>query len=145
MGILLAGVTTLCFGILFQLRGNRLWAASTDGMLGWAVYLCAMPLGETARFFAAAVAIALYAEIAARMQRAPASTFIAPAVMPLVPGGAIYQTMLYAISGETLLFATTARQAMLTVVAISLGIVTSSSVFRLFFFPGVPLPFHRKG
>ena len=50
--------------------------------------------------FFASLAIAGLSELAARLQHAPASIFTSVAVIPLVPGGSLYQTMFYIVQSD---------------------------------------------
>lgn len=127
-------LASLCFGILFQVRGVKLLVAGMGGLISWLVYLLSAPLspGSTIpRYFLATLVITAFAEGCARLLRAPVSVFLAIALIPLVPGGGIYRTMLYCIRGET-------AQALEECVgtfgiagALAMGIVTVSSAVHL--------------
>lgn len=129
--VIAAGVAAFGFSIFFNLRGKKLLAASLGGSVGWILYLLFAPMGEFMQFFAASVSIALYSEIMARVQKAPAAIYLAPALIPLVPGGTIYEAMLYALKEFNDTFISTGIRAMTIMGAIVLGIVTVSSVARL--------------
>lgn len=90
------------FALLFHLDRKHLLAASFCGMMGWAVYLMAMHATGTL-FFSSLIAsamTALYAELLARREKAPATLFFIPGIVPLIPGSTLYYTMNAAVGGN---------------------------------------------
>ncbi|MBQ8143993.1 MAG: threonine/serine exporter family protein [Butyricicoccus sp.] len=125
---------SLCFGVIFQVRGIKLIFSGLGGALGWLVYLlCAVPFpGSTIpRFFIATVVITLFTEWCARLLRAPVSVFLAVALIPLVPGGGIYQTMLYCVQGNSAAALTECIRTIGIAGAMSMGVVIVSSVVHM--------------
>ena len=54
-------------------------------------------------FFACLLAAAfaiVYAELLARWLKTPATLFVVPSILPLVPGGSLYYTMSSAVHGD---------------------------------------------
>lgn len=95
-------IGSLGFCMMFRLRAGLLLPAAVGGFLCWGVYLFAGSYLEgifLPSFLASAFA-AMYAEILARKMKAPATLFLIPAVVPLVPGGGLYYTISYAVQGE---------------------------------------------
>ncbi len=83
------------FALLFQLRKGLLVAAAIGGLVNWGAYLLAEPYFEgkfVPCFIAAAVAV-IYCEVAARVYKAPVTLFLAPSIVPSVPGGSLFYTM----------------------------------------------------
>ena len=126
---------SLCFGIIFQVRGRKLLFAGLGGALGWLIYLlAAVPFADSdiPRYFFATIGITAFAEWCARVLRSPVSVFLAVALIPLVPGNGIYQTMLFCIQGQS---AQALRACIHTVgiaSALAMGIVVVSSAVSLF-------------
>ena len=122
----MAVLSALGFAVkLGMKRPSRLIAASFAGLFGWGSYLICAHLGAdgfTSCFVASAVG-ALYSQVMARVLRAPATVFLVPAVIPLVPGRALYYTMSNALQGNSVTAeswaATTAAEAL----AIAFGMV----------------------
>ena len=85
-----------------------------------------------AAFVATAVA-AVFSECCARLRRAPAPVFLVPGTIPIVPGGDLYYTMRYLLSGEFADFAQYLVRAVLVGLGIGGGIVTVSLVVGLIF------------
>lgn len=87
---------TAAFGILFQAPKKTLVSSGLIGAVGWVLFvLLRHQLGYNsfhANFFAAVV-IALGSELSARLCRQPATVFVIPGIIPLVPGLGMYQGM----------------------------------------------------
>ena len=94
-----AFVGSLGFALIFGMRRRYLFASALGALLGWAVYLLADALLESAflpPLFAAAFAVS-YSELMAKALKTPATLFVIPAIIPLVPGGSLYYAMSYAV------------------------------------------------
>lgn len=90
------------FALIFGMRRRYLFAASLGALLGWGVYLLVERLlGSTFLPSLAAAAFALsYSEIMAKALKTPATLFVIPAIIPLVPGGSLFYAMSYAVHGD---------------------------------------------
>ena len=93
---------SLSFGVVFQLRRMKLVQAATGGALGWLVYgACLLaPMSDIVSYFLATLALALYCELMARRCRTPATVYLIVALIPLVPGGGLFETMEHFIRGQ---------------------------------------------
>lgn len=132
-----AGLATLGFAVLFNLRGKALFFSSVVGGVGGLAYnLCFYLFGWNAAIsnFFGAVALTVCAEICARRLKMTVTTFLAGALIPLVPGGDAYR-MMYAFMQDTIY---PGLQYLLTTLTIAgmlaLGILLVSSLTRLFFY-----------
>ena len=86
---------SLGFALLFGLPRRYLLPAALGGMLSWGVYVL-LRLGLSSAFLcclAASAFAVVYAEVLARFLRTPATLFVIPAVIPLVPGSSLYYAM----------------------------------------------------
>ena len=93
--LIVALLGSLGFAMLFQLRLGLLPWASLGGLLNWAAYLLLSHFTENiflSTVFAAAIAV-LYCDIIARLLKAPVTLFLVPAIVPSVPGSALFYTM----------------------------------------------------
>lgn len=133
MSILCASLAALGFGIFFNLRGVKLCTAAIGSGIGWLFFLLAQPGGDLVQYCAASAAITLFAEVMARVQHAPVTVYLVPALIPLVPGGLIYEAMLNALNGQNELFLSVGLHALTITGALALGIVTVSSLMRLLY------------
>ena len=100
--LLSAFVGAMGFALVFGMRRRYLFAASLGALLGWGVYLLVdWLLGNTFLPSLAAAAFALsYSEIMAKALKTPATLFVIPAIIPLVPGGSLFYTMSYAVQRD---------------------------------------------
>lgn len=133
MEIALEGFWALCacvgFGVVFRLRGVKLALAAVGGAIGWVVYrVCG---SDILGYFVATLVIAAYAEFLARRSRAPASIYLAVALIPLVPGGGIYDTMEHCLAGDATGALATGLHTVGVAGALAIGIVVVSSLVRI--------------
>ena len=80
--------------------------------------------------FVAAVSIAIYSELMARVRRCPVTGYLQIALLPLVPGAGIYRAMRYCVEGDTALFTETLLHTIGFAAALSVGAMLASSVMR---------------
>lgn len=131
--ILMAGLGTLGFNILFHIRGKKLLLATLGGVISWTVFLAFAPAlpGEAARYFLAAAVITVYAEVFARLEKTPTTTFLVPSAVPLIPGSALYYTMNYALNRQWERFGNQAFYTLELAVSLALGIIAVTTASRL--------------
>ena len=125
-----AFVGSLGFALLFGLRRRYVLPAAVGGMLSWGVYLLLsrfLPSDFLACLIASACAV-LYAELLARLLRTPATVFVIPAVIPLVPGSSLYYAMSCVVQKD---FAA-AREFGMTTLEFSLAIAAGMSFVLAF-------------
>ena len=120
-----------CLGFCPSLNAQGIGAllCCFGGALGWAVYLFVMLFGGNsfAATLAAAVCVAVYSEIMARLRKCPATSYLLISMFPLVPGLTIYQAMDHAIQGNTDLFWETFFRTFGIAGCIALGLLLVSS------------------
>jgi uncharacterized membrane protein YjjB (DUF3815 family) len=128
-----AGLATAGFAAMFNLRDRDIPLAAAGGALGWAVAapLQAATHSQPAAFCAAAVVIGVWAEVVAALRKRPASVYIACGIIPLVPGGGMYLTMLEYVRGDSAGGLATAFATLGTAGAIAVGLAVSSAASRL--------------
>lgn len=125
---------TAAFGILFQAPKKSLVISGVIGAVGWVLFvLLCHHLGYNsfhANFFAAVI-IALGSDLSARMFKQPATIFVIPGIIPLVPGLGMYQGMTQIIEKNYELGTATLLTACTDSAAIALGMMVMTSVFRV--------------
>ena len=94
--VIFACISAGAFAALFHISPRHLPLAALGGLLSWAAYLL---LGNLVpdlfyRILLVSILTAAYAEIVARVRKAPATLFLLPALIPLVPGSYVYYMML---------------------------------------------------
>ena len=132
--ILMAGLGTLGFNILFNIRGKKLVLATLGGVISWTAFLALGPImpGEAIRYFLAAVVITIYGEVLARVEKTPTTTFLVPSIVPLIPGSALYYTMNYALNKQWSAFAQQALYTIQLALCLAVGIIAVTTVTRIF-------------
>ena len=128
--IAMAFLGSLGFALLFGLRRRYVLPAAVGGMLSWAVYLLLsrfLPSAFLSCLVASACAV-LYAELLAHLLRTPATVFVIPAVIPLVPGSSLYYAMSCVVQKD---FAA-AREYGMTTLEFSLAIAAGMSFVLAF-------------
>ncbi len=131
--ILTAFLGSIGFSILFNVRGSKLFIAGLGGALSWGLYLALGPVlsSDSIKYFIASLFVTIYAEAFARIKKSPTTSFLVPGFIPLIPGGALYNTMKYALHNDWSLFADKASYTVQLALAIAAGIVAISSFMRM--------------
>ena len=126
------------FALILNLHGKGIAIAAGGGALGWFVYSCLG--GDLLGAFWAAMVIGTYSEMMARLARCPATGYLLVALLPLVPGGGVYYSMSYCVSGQRDLFFQTLLTTFGMAATLAVGAMLASSLFRTIFprFPHLP-------
>ncbi|MBV4418659.1 threonine/serine exporter family protein [Clostridium tyrobutyricum] len=96
-------IATFCFAVLSNARGKKLIFASVGGGITWFIYLFVssyLNLSSILSYFSASLVGAIYSETMARVFKTPVTTFIIGAIIPLVPGSGMYNTMFETVQGN---------------------------------------------
>ena len=99
------------------------------GVLGWLVFRAADAAGTGIylQYLLSAIAIAIYAEVMARVRKFPITAYLVVSFFPLVPGSYIYYTMYYAIQGQRQLFMETGLQTIGLAACLAIGVLLVST------------------
>ena len=133
--VLAAAVGTLGFAILFNSRPRRLFLGALGGGLIWVMYLILSGfIGSDFLCVALAAAFgAVYAEIMARVCKAPATVFTILSEIALIPGGSLYITMHHLVGGRQTEALQYGMHTAMVAIAIALGIVLVTAFTTSFF------------
>ena len=119
----------LGFGIIFNIRGRNLFFAALNGMIGGIVFSFVRLLGGVyLAQFVAALMITLLAIVLARVLKAPVTTYLIAALIPLVPGGGMYYTMFYIVNNNLDLALATGLDTIGQALSIVMGITFMSGL-----------------
>ena len=131
---LLSAIATISFGILFNVQKKNLLLAGVNGGLGYLLFSISTVNGFESHvgMFIASLGISVFAEIFARLQKAPASVFLAAALIPLVPGGTLFQFALNLLEGNNELALECGIRTILEAGALAVGIIVVSSLTKVF-------------
>ncbi len=123
----------IAIGVQFNIRLRHLIAASIGSIASQLIFSVMSINGVSAIrcCFAAAAAVALYSEIMARFCKAPVNMYLIVGIIPLVPGGLLYYTMLALITGDNDTFFSRAAEAFGEAGAIAMGIFAVSSAVKI--------------
>ena len=129
-------ISSVAFSIEFNIRGKKLIFATLGGTLAWIVYLLSTGIyvNDIPQYFLGAAAVSIYSEILARVNKVPATVYLAISLIPLVPGGEIYYTMVAFINGNADLFLQKLMYTFGIAGAIALGVFAVTSIFRIIAF-----------
>ncbi len=130
--ILSAFIASFAFGIVFNIKGKNLFFSALCGTLGWFIYKFSLRVGvsDTTSLFLAAVGLSIYSEVFARILKTPVTTFVIAALIPLVPGGGMYYTMVEAITGNVMKSLETGIKTLASAGALALGIILVSTLTK---------------
>ncbi len=97
-----AYLASLSFAFIFNLKAKTAFLSALGGSIGWLFYSQGLIMFQDVNtaYFCGAVALSYYSEIMARKTKTPVTSYITPALIPLVPGNGLYQTMLQSIAGN---------------------------------------------
>ena len=125
-------IASIGFGLVFNIHGGGILICGFGGALGWFVYLVAQGMlgGDILPAFLAAVCIAIYSELMARIRRCPVTGYLQVALLPLVPGAGIYNAMRYCVAGETDQFISTMLHTFGMAASLAVGAMLASTVLR---------------
>ena len=92
--IIAAGLGSIGFSMMFQLRGKKLILIGCGGTLSWFIFLFGKNSGSSLNGLLWAVIVAAaIAEIEARRRKTPVIVLEVPLLVPLIPGGDLYRMM----------------------------------------------------
>jgi len=125
-------VGTLGFGVLFNIRGKKLLLGALGGLFAWSLYVIFSLFihNEAVIYLLVSTITSLYAELLAIKLRTPTTSFLIISLIPRIPGGSLYYTMAYALSGNMDSFISKAVSTLQLAAALSLGIIIVLSIFK---------------
>lgn len=89
-----AAVATVAYAMRIGVPGFALLGVGVAAAVGWLTFIAAERLGPIGGTFAAAAVVGVVGRLFAHRARAPASLWVVPAILPLLPGLAIVNALL---------------------------------------------------
>ena len=129
--ILAIFIGTIGFSITMYLPKKYLLLVSSIGTLSWILYLLCSHFASSfySNLFAAAFcSVSVHA--AASKINTPVTVLLLPAAVPMFPGGSLYYTMFYGLSGEYQLMKQYAFSTFSTIFALAIGFSVISLLYR---------------
>lgn len=123
---------TIGFAIYFSAPLNSVIASGISGGLSWVIlYIFIHNFNnKVAGTFFGAFLVGLLGEFLAIKLKKPATVFITPGIVSLVPGAGMYYTMLYLVQKDYTKAAISGTETFFMAAAIAIGIITSSIFSR---------------
>ncbi len=133
MGLVLSLVSTVAYGMLFNVPPRTLLAGGTVGMLSWAI-LRTLPLAGAELLwstFVAATFVSLFSQLLSIYLRVPSTNFSVAGILPLVPGSTAYKAMFAFVNGNLLDGITLGALTLMEAGAIAAGLILGLSIFSV--------------
>lgn len=129
--ILTATVGTVGYCLNVNIKRNKIVYGCLGGMLSTFLYCVCIEAGMSLLLqnLIPAAVVTFYAEVLARVVKAPATVFLIPSIIPLVPGGRLYYTMRAIVDGAGADARVFATETIVIALGIAVGIVVVSLVF----------------
>lgn len=131
---LYATISTYYFAYLFNIRKEHRYFTAIGGciaQLSFDLLLMLIKNSFISMFFAAII-LAFYAEIMARVRKTPVTTFIIAALIPLVPGKQIYDAMVFIVKDDLRSALDMGLMALGYAGLLALGVMSVSTFSRIF-------------
>lgn len=125
-----AFMSTIGFSVLFHTPKKVFLKTGIVGGLGWIVYYTtSLFLGnKIISTLFAAITIGVLGELFSRHYKKPATVFIVPGIIPLVPGAGMYYTMLALVIRDYTSAAHKGIETFFIAAAISAGLIISTTL-----------------
>lgn len=130
--VIVAFVASLGFAIIFNIRGIKLIFAAIGGGLSWFCYLYLTNDGISSilSLFISSIIFSIYSEICARYLKTPVTTIVICALIPLVPGAGMYNTMYETILGNIKGAVELGLNTLASAGALALGVIFVSTITK---------------
>lgn len=131
--VILSFLGSLCPAILFNTDKKNLIWAGLSGTLGTLInvqMLAIFPNTALLAVFVGTAAVAVYSELMARIRKTPATIFLIPGIIPLVPGVDAYHTIQFITENDYTTAMSYGVSAIAKACLIAFGIMTISAIFR---------------
>lgn len=146
---ILAFLGSVSAGLIFNVKGFKLFFTGLSGVAGWMVYTSLLYFSghSIMSIFAGAIAVGIYSESAARFLKTPSTVFSIPGIFPIVPGIAAYETIQLISANDLFNAGGKMVETMAGAGAIAFGILLVTAAFRFVSKPKAGLmikePYHK--
>lgn len=125
---ILSFLSTVGFSIIFNIPKGYIFKSGIVGSMGWIVFYLTSSFLENniISTLLASITVGMIGELLARYYRKPATVFIIPGIIPLVPGAGMYYTMLSLVEKDFYTAANKGTEALFIAAAISVGLIVST-------------------
>ena len=126
--VLAAFFACMGFAKIYKVKTKRLFLCGLGAALSWSMVLLFqlfIPYTFVVYLIVSTIA-STYAEVVARLTKAPATVFLIPTIFPLVPGGALFYTTMAVVASDSANIEKYGRTTTLVALGIALGIIVVS-------------------
>jgi len=133
--LIMAYMASLSFAYIFNLNRKTALMSAIGGSIGWYFYSQGLLYFQDSNvaYFLGAVFLSYYGEIMARQTKTPVTSYITPALIPLVPGSGLYNTMLQSLEGN---YNGALREGITTLMAsgsLAIGILVVFTLIKIYY------------
>lgn len=123
-------IATMSFGIIFNVPKRTIISGGFTGMTGWGIYTYLTTINYDMIFatFIAAIFVALFSQVLARIHKTPVTVLSVSGIIPLVPGGIAYDSMRNFIENDYSTAIMLATKTLLLSGAIAFGLIFSGVI-----------------
>lgn len=129
----ISSLATLAFSYYFNCPRRSMPYTTLLGGMSWTIY--SIMLNNNFSYIVSASSsafiVAMFSEYLARKLKIPATIFLLPAIVPLVPGAGMYYTMYNLIEQNYVVFEEKAIETLFMAGSLAVGVVASSSIFKV--------------
>ncbi len=126
--LVLGFFATIGFAVYFYAPLDSIFASGVAGGLSWVILYIFMNNfnNKILGTFLGAFLVGILGEFLARKLKKPATVFITPGIVSLVPGAGMYYTMLYLVQNDFPQALVVGSETFFMAAAISIGIIVST-------------------
>ncbi|MGL4761936.1 MAG: threonine/serine exporter family protein [Sarcina sp.] len=120
------------YALVYNVKKDKLFAVAIGGFLTITMYVIGNELLNDV-FLATTIssaALTFYSEILARNLKSPATVFLMPGIIPLVPGGGLFYTMTGLLTGNDIQFEAYKISTFEATAGIAIGVIIASLIFQ---------------
>lgn len=120
------------YALVYNVKKDKLFAVAIGGFLTITIYVIANELLKDV-FLAttlASAALTFYSELLARKLKSPATVFLMPGIIPLVPGGGLFYTMTGLLTGNDAQFESYKISTFQAAAGIAIGVIVASLIVQ---------------
>ncbi|MBC8590428.1 threonine/serine exporter family protein [Wansuia hejianensis] len=120
------------FSIYFSAPLNSIIPSGISGAISWSIYYYIIHTynSKIIAIFLGSFIVGVLGEVLAIKYKKPATVFIIPGIVPLVPGAGMYYTMLALVENDFIKAASFGTETLFAAAAIAIGIIISTSFSR---------------
>lgn len=126
-------IASVAFGVQFNIKLRHMITAGIGGTITQLIFMSFELSGTSSMlcYFFSAAAVSAYSEVMARQLHVPVNMYLVVGIIPLVPGGYIYNTMITLIGGDVDTFSHQFAETVGIAGSVAMGVFAVSALVRL--------------